>query len=117
MACVKPSFAASFSRVADMRDGANRAGKADLAEEDAMRRQALPGERRDKRRGGGEIGGRLVDAQAARDIEIDVVLAEPQSGARFEHGDDHGEPVLIPADDGAARHAERDWARQAPGFR
>ncbi len=43
-----------------------------------MRRQALPGERGDERRRGGEIGGRLADSQAARDIEIDIVLAEPQ---------------------------------------
>ena len=80
-----------------MRDRADRTGEADLAEKHAMRRQALPGERGDERRRGGEIGGGFGDAQAARDIEIDVVLAEPQPGAGFEHGDDHGEPVLDPS--------------------
>ena len=56
-------------------DRANSAGEANLAEEDAMRRQALPGERGDKRRRGGEVGGGFGDAQAAGDIEIDIVLA------------------------------------------
>ena len=48
-----------------------------------------------------------VISQAARDVEIDVVAGEGDAGARFEHGEQHRQPVRIPADDGAARRAER----------
>ena len=72
---------------------------------------------RNQRRRDREVGGRLVDAQAAGDVEIDVVLAEPHAAMRFEHGQHHGQARGVPADDGAARRAERRWARPAPGFR
>src|SRR6266851_4493850 len=83
------------------------AGETDLAEDDAFRRHWLLGQRRDQRGGDGEVGGRLADAQAAGDVEIDVVGADGEAAARVEHGHDHGEPVAVPADDGTARRPGR----------
>ena len=54
----------------------------------------------------GEIGRRLADAQATRDIEINVIGADGDATARFEHGQHHGEPVGVPADHGMARRGE-----------
>src|ERR1700691_1836258 len=61
-----------------MRDWRNRARKPALAEEHAMRRQASPAEGRDEGGRGRKIRSGLADSQAARDVEIDVMLAEPQ---------------------------------------
>ena len=42
-----------------------------------------------------EIGGRFADAQTAGDRSVDVVRAERESRAAFEHGENHREPLLI----------------------
>ena len=58
-----------------MGDRADRARERDLAEVDRVIGQNRPGERGDERRRRGEVGRGLGDPQAARDVEIDVVLA------------------------------------------
>ena len=81
--------------------------KSQLAEIDRIGRQRRARERTTRGRRGGEIRRRLGDAQAAGDVEIDVVHAEPQAAMGFEHRQHHRKPVRIPADDGAPRRAER----------
>ena len=57
-----------------MADRAHRARQRDLAEIDRLVRQRDADQRGDQRRRRREIGGRLADAQAAGDVEINVVL-------------------------------------------
>src|SRR5690606_26806583 len=50
--------------------------------------------------------GRPRDLQPARDAQIDVMHAELEAAVRLEHGEHHGEAVLLPADHRAPRRAE-----------
>ncbi len=100
-----------------LRHRPDRAGQRDLAEIDRIGGQRRVGKRGDERGGGGEIGGRLVDAQAAGDVEIDVVAgrAARRNGLRAPRapstaGSDPSRPRR-----GAACRARS--ARPAPGFR
>src|SRR5580704_208295 len=90
-----------------MRDRPDRPRERNLAKEHRIGREAQPAQGGHKRRRGGEIGGRFADTQAPRDIEINVVLPELDAGVRFENGENHGEPRIVPADNRAARRAER----------
>ena len=73
-ACPNPSFSASLSRWMRMRHRPDRARKADFAEIDAIGGKGKTGEGRNQCRRDRQIGGRLGDAVAAGDVEIDVVL-------------------------------------------
>jgi hypothetical protein len=90
-----------------MRHRPQPAGQADLAEDDRVGRHRHLGQRGDEGRGDGEVGGGLDDAQAAGDVEVDVVGADRKAAAGVEHREDHRQPGRIPADDGAARGAEQ----------
>ena len=68
----KPSFAASFSRALGLRDLADLAGQADLAEIHHAGIGRRVGRGRGQRRRHREVGRRLADPQAAGDVEIDV---------------------------------------------
>ena len=111
-----PSFAASFSRCPAWETGRTAPDRRDFAEEDAVGRQRRAGQRRDQRRGGGKVGGRFVDPQAAGDVEIDVMLAEPQRrhGPPARRAPSTGAPGPSRRRRGAACRAR--WARPAPGF-
>ena len=113
----KPSFCGFLEPRGGLRHRPHRAGQRHLAEIDRIGRQRRVGERGHQRRGGGEIGGRLLDAQAAGDVEIDVVAAElarrngpPARPAPSTAGSDPSRPRR-----GAACRARS--ARPAPGFR
>ncbi len=60
-------------------DGAHLAGQADFAEDDGSPATGCPVSDESKRRRDREIGRRLADAQAARDVQIDVVRAEAEA--------------------------------------
>ena len=73
-------------------------------------------ERGDDRRRHREIGRRLADAQAARDIEIDVVGADADAAARLQHGQHHRQPVESQPTT-ARRGVPSAEGRPAPGSR
>src|SRR5713101_8404060 len=81
---------AQLGRLAQARlalaDRTDLAAQADLAEHHHLGRHRLVGERRHHGRRHGEVGRRLADAQAAGDVEIDVVGADRDGAARLEHG-------------------------------
>ncbi len=99
-------------RMADRPDGARQA---DLAEIDHVGGQRRGEARGDQRRGDREVGGRLADAQAAGDVEIDVAVAEADAAVRLQHGQHHGEPAGIPADARRAAACRARSGRPAPG--
>ena len=70
-----------------LRDGAYLAGKADLAEDDGLRPQEASREARRHRDADAEIRCRLVDADAARDLHVDIAGADLQVDALLEHGE------------------------------
>ncbi len=75
---------------------ADFARKPNLAEHHRVGGRGHARERGNQRARGGEVGGRFVDAQAARDVEIDVLVGERQPRARFQHREHHGEAPGIP---------------------
>ena len=99
-----------------MRDRADLAGEPDFAEPHAPRRRGRALQRGNERGGHGEVRRRLGNAQPARDIEIDVAPAERDPGPRLQHGQHHGEPSGVPADDGPARRAGGGRADQRLDF-
>ena len=69
------------------RDRAHLAGEPDLApQHDVVGQRPAAHARRD-RRDDGEVGGRLVDAQAARDVQEHVLIVELHAAALLEHGE------------------------------
>ena len=70
-----------------MADSADGAGQAHFAEINGVLWRGTPGERREERRCRGEIGCGITEFQAAGDVEIDVMRAEPGAAAGFEYGD------------------------------
>ena len=64
-----------------------------------------PGGRGDRERDP-EVGPGLVDADAARDVDEDVRVAERQTGVAGEHRDDHREALGVDAGADAPRHRE-----------
>ncbi len=86
--------------------------QADFAEIDAIGGKGKAGQRRNQGRRDREIGRRFADAVAAGDVEIDVVLGKTYAAMRLQHGEDHGKPRPVPADDGPARRAERGGGDQ-----
>ena len=90
-----------------MDHGAHAARERDFAEIDRVRGQGRVDERGDQRRGDGEVGRRLADFEAARDVEVDVVGGDADAAAGLDHGEHHAEARGVPAHDGAAGRAER----------
>ncbi len=109
---LEPELARFLEPRIGLTHAADLAAEADLAEHHHVRRDGVTRERRDQGRRDGEVGGRLGDAQPARDVEINVVGADRKAAARIEHGHHHGEPRRVPADDGAARRAGRGGGDQ-----
>ena len=66
-----------------MADSADGAGQAHFAEINGVLWRGTPGERREERRCRGEIGCGITEFQAAGDVEIDVMRAEPGAAAGF----------------------------------
>ncbi len=89
-----------------MSDSADGAGEAHLAEIDCVLEDSAAGKGGEQRRCGGEIYGGLGEPQTAGNVEIDVVAAKADPAAGLEHRQQHGEPVGVPADHGAAWGAE-----------
>ncbi len=88
-----------------MRHLADLAGEADLAEVDRLGVGRPVGRGGDQGGGDGEVGGGLVDAEAAGDVEVDVVGPERQAAAGFEHRQQHRQPAAVPAHHLPARAA------------
>ena len=103
----EPQLLGFLEALLRMRNRPDGARKADFAEIDAIGGKGKSGERRNQGRRNGKIGRRLGDAVAAGDVEIDVVRGEAHAAMGLEHREHHGEARLVPADDGAARRAER----------
>src|SRR5690606_24454307 len=78
------------------------ARQADFAEIDAIGGKGKAGKRGNKCRRDRQVGGRLADAVAAGDVEINVVLSEPDAAMRLQYSQNHGKPCPVPADDGTA---------------
>jgi hypothetical protein len=100
-----PSLAASRRR-ASRWPTADLAAQADLAEHHHVGRHRLVGQRGGHRGGDREVGRRLADAQAAGDVQVDVVGADADAAARLEHRQHHRQAVGVPADHGMARRGE-----------
>src|SRR3954447_1922991 len=81
----------------------------DLAERSDARPHRLALGRGGDRESHGEVGTRLVDADAARDIDEHVGLPEPDAGVACEHGDDHREALRIDSGRDPAWHGEVGW--------
>ncbi len=100
---VNPSRAASASRRPTPCDRADLAGEADLAERDQVGHERLVLARADRGERDREVGRGLEHAPAADRRDVDVLVAETQTGAALEHGEDHGQPARVDA----ARRASR----------
>src|SRR5829696_7963176 len=86
--------------------GPQPAREADLAEDgDVPAHRRVPGRRCD-REGDREIGARLVDAQAAGDVDEHIGGPERDACVARQDGDDHREAFRIDAGGDAARHRE-----------
>ena len=90
-----------------VRDRADLARQRDLAEPHRVARQRLVGQRRDQRRGHRQIGRRIGQAIAARDVEIDLGRGEIEPAARLQHRQQHRQPPAVPAHHRAARRRAR----------
>ena len=64
---------------------------------------ARGGDQRGRR---GEIASRLLDAHATRDIEIDVMAAEPHPGMPLEDRENDTQAARIPSDNCTPRRAQ-----------
>ncbi len=53
----------------------------------------------------GQVEGRVVEAQAAGNVQEHVVLAQAQAGALFEHGQQHLQALAVEAGAAALRGA------------
>src|SRR5918911_1700095 len=87
----------------ELAHGPDLAGEADLAQEDGgggCGQLQLRGDDGGRDR---EIGRRLLHPQAAGDVQIDVAGGGHKPATGLEHGQQHREPVRVPAHDGAAR--------------
>ena len=113
----KPSFCGLLQPGGGLRHRPDRARQRHLAEIDRVGRQRRIGQRRDERGGGGEIGGRFDDPQAARDIEIDVVAAEIDAAMGLQHGEHHRQPAADPSRPRRGAACRARSARPAPGSR
>ena len=116
-AAAKPSFAASLSRASVWPTGRISPESPISPKTTVSAGTGVVGQRRDQRRRDGQIGGRLGDAQAAGDVEIDVVGADRHAAARLEHRQHHRQARCRPSRPprGAACRAAR--APPAPGSR
>src|SRR6266513_4012871 len=79
----------------DGRYGANLAAQADLAQEHVVRRERSVVHARDERRHDGEIGRRLHQAHRARHVHEHVPLAERQTAATLEDGEQHRQAAMV----------------------
>ena len=110
----KPSLAASLSRSAPWATGRSSPDSATSPNTTASAGTGRSRQRRDQRRGDGEVGGGIGQPIAAGDVEIDFGGREAEAAARLQHRQDHRQPPAIPADRGAARGRA---ARQPDGQR
>ena len=102
----KPELGALREAPLGLGDGAQPARQADLAEAGERRaNRHAAGSRRDRERDA-EVGARLVDPNAAGDVDEDVGLAERDARVAAEHGDDHREALRVDARADAPRHGE-----------
>src|SRR5437762_3166611 len=76
---------------------AHLAGEADFADHERAGIDWLVEEARGHGRHGSEVGGGLVDREAAGDVEKDVLTREVQADLLLEDGDQQREPVRIDA--------------------
>ena len=86
-----------------LRDAANLARQADLAEHRGRRRNHAIAHARRDRGEDAEVGRRLVDRHPAGDVHEHIVADQVEAGALFEHREQQRQPLLIDA----ARHAPR----------
>ena len=103
---LSPSFAHSSSRRSGLRRRTQTSRQPDLAEhgQTFTCRYTLRGG--GDRQRDGEVGARLVDPNAAGDVDEDVRAAERDAGVPPRHGDDHREPLRVDAGRDAARHRQ-----------
>ena len=116
MAASETQLGGLFEAQFRLRRRAHIARQADLAEKHALSRQGPAGKGGNERRGRRQIGRRLADFQAARNVQIDIVAADAKAGAGVEHGQDHRQPAGIPAHHGAARRAVAGGGHQRLHF-
>ena len=95
-----------FEALVSMRHRADGAREAHLAEIDDVLGYRTARVRREEGRGGDEVGGGLSQAQTACDVQVDVMSPKAYPAAGLQHRKQHGEPVWVPADHGAAWCAE-----------
>src|SRR6266516_927312 len=79
----------------DGRYRANLAAQADLAQEHGVRRERSVVHARDERRHDGEIGRGLHQAHPARHVHEHVPLAERQTAATLEDGEQHRQAAMV----------------------
>ena len=89
-----------------MTHGTHLAGEPDLAEEHRGRRCRMTEFGGDDRRRHCQVCRWLLHPQATGDVEINVARAHHKTAARLEHGQQHGQPAAVPADDGPARRGQ-----------
>src|SRR5690242_13979661 len=91
----------------DALHAAQLAAEPELADEYRARIGRLVATRRRERHRDREIRRGFADAQAADEVDVDVVLAEPDARALGEDREEHREPLRVGAVHRAPRQAER----------
>ena len=86
---------------------AHFAGQPDFAEQHGIGGHGLLGDRGYQRSSNRQIGGGFAQPEAPGDVEKHVLAGEADAAAALQHGQYHGQPPAVPADDGASRRAQR----------
>ena len=102
---LEPEFLCFRDALCNARDGANLAAESNLA---CHAGQPVDGRIDIARKHGGndgEVDGRVCDADAAGDVEEDVLLCEFEADAFLKHGEEHVQSSYVEACGGALRCA------------